>query len=39
MAVAWFVVGQATAHTRTVLVQAAKEPLYAPPLLDVNGSC
>jgi predicted nucleic acid-binding protein len=36
MAVAWFVVGQATAHTRKMLVRAAREPLYAPPLLHIE---
>lgn len=36
MVVAWFVVGQATAHTRKVLVRAGREPLYAPPLLQIE---
>lgn len=36
MVVAWFVVGQATAHTRKVLARAGREPLYAPPLLQIE---
>ena len=36
MVVAWFVVGQATAHTRKVLARAGREALYAPPLLQIE---
>jgi len=36
MVVAWFVVGQATAHTPKVLQRAANEPLHAPPLLRIE---
>ena len=36
MVVAWFVIGQATAHTRKVLARAGREVLYAPPLLQIE---
>lgn len=36
MVVAWFVVGQATAHTRSVLARAGREALHAPSLLQVE---
>ena len=36
MVVAWFVIGQATAHTRKVLSRAGSEPLHAPPLLQIE---
>jgi len=36
MAVAWFVVGQATAHTRKVLERAGREAIHAPPLLQIE---
>ena len=35
MVVAWFVIGQATAHTRKVLARAGSEVLHAPPLLQI----
>lgn len=36
MVVAWFVIGQATTQTRKVLARAAREVLYAPPLLQIE---
>jgi predicted nucleic acid-binding protein len=36
MVVAWFVVGQSTANTRTALARAASETLHAPSLLNVE---
>ena len=36
MVVAWFVIGQATAHTRKVLTRAGSEPLHAPSLLQIE---
>ena len=36
MVVAWFVIGQATAHTRKVLARAGSEVLHAPPLLQIE---
>jgi len=36
MVVAWFVVGQATAHTRKALARAEREILHAPPLLQIE---
>lgn len=36
MVVAWFVIGQATAHTRKVLTRAGSEVLHAPPLLQIE---
>jgi predicted nucleic acid-binding protein len=36
MVVAWFVIGQATPHTRRVLARAGREALYAPPLLQIE---
>ena len=36
MVVAWFVIGQATAHTRKVLARAGSEVLHSPPLLQIE---
>ena len=36
MVVAWFVIGQATGHTRKVLARAGSEVLHAPPLLQIE---
>jgi predicted nucleic acid-binding protein len=36
MVVAWFIIGQATAHTRKVLARAGSEVLHAPPLLQIE---
>jgi predicted nucleic acid-binding protein len=36
MVVAWFVIGQSTAHTKKVLARAAREVLHAPPLLQIE---
>jgi predicted nucleic acid-binding protein len=36
MVVAWFVIGQSTAHTRKVLARAGREVLHAPPLLQIE---
>jgi predicted nucleic acid-binding protein len=36
MVVAWFVIGQATAHTRKVLARAGSEVLHARPLLQIE---
>jgi predicted nucleic acid-binding protein len=36
MVVAWFVIGQATAHTRKALARAGSEVLHAPPLLQIE---
>ena len=36
MVVAWFVIGQAAAHTRKVLARAGREVLHAPPLLQIE---
>ena len=35
MVVAWFVIGQATTHTRKVLARAASDVLHAPSLLQI----
>jgi predicted nucleic acid-binding protein len=36
MIVAWFVIGQATTHTRKVLARAGSEVLHAPTLLQIE---
>src|SRR5574340_316134 len=36
MVVAWFVIGQATTHTRKVLARAASDVLHAPSLLQIE---
>jgi predicted nucleic acid-binding protein len=36
MVVAWFVISQATTHTRKVLARAGREVLHAPTLLQIE---